>query len=121
RVLQDQTLLLTADGSDVPAGTLVEVLDPAGNPVPAGSLDDGRMAIASLSPGEYVLHVGDWSPGLRVVYQLRFSLLAVPENPPPLTTGPASLLRLRLVVDAPPGATAGPPQVVLPGLPVAGT
>jgi hypothetical protein len=56
----------------------------------------------SLDPGTYVIGV-DWSGSGApdVSYQLQITMLGVPETAPSLTTGPAPLLSVRLVTDAP--------------------
>jgi hypothetical protein len=88
------------------------LLDSAGAPIP-GSPDDANLRV-ELQPGTYIIMV-TWDPDAvpNAVYELRIELGFSPENPTPLTHGPAPAFRLHLLTSTPP-ATPSTPIVRLP-------
>jgi hypothetical protein len=97
QVLQSRVYYFNLSGT-LPAGTRLTLFDGAGNVVPAAVIQGGRTLKAVLNAGTYVLQVGSWTPGQSgtVAYQVWMTLGGVQENPTPLTTGPAPVLRIRL-------------------------
>ncbi len=95
---QDYGFVLNLNGDELPAGVLVTLMDPEGNAVPFGRSDSGRAVTSSLGAGEYVIQLSGWqaSDASALSYELRMALLAVNENPPPLSVGAAPALQLRL-------------------------
>jgi hypothetical protein len=68
----------------------------------------------TLAAGKYVVKVGDWTTAKapNVTYKLFIGLANSPDNPPPLTIGPAPAIRVRL-------AEAPATPVILPSSPPA--
>jgi hypothetical protein len=89
--------------------------DAASNPNSATLLATGTALQIELDPGTYVLSVSEWTPDVAgtVTYQLSIGIGESSDNPPPLTTGAAPALQLRLVSSAPPSLPP-PPQVLVP-------
>jgi hypothetical protein len=119
-VLQSQDYLITLpSGTGLLAGTAPNVWC---NGVPVPTLPQGPGAtFAQLDPGTYVVGVS-WDPNssVPVSYQLQIVLLGSPEVGVALTTGPAPVLSVRLVSDAP--APPGPAPVSgVGGLPPVGS
>jgi hypothetical protein len=111
--------LVAPDGSALPAGTVPEVYDAAGNPVLLLPQGGSGVVIGTLDAGTYTVRVAGWSPDEAgaVRYQLRITLVGAPEAPVPLVVGPAPAFRIRLVTAAPPagpGAPVAPPLLALP-------
>jgi hypothetical protein len=130
-LLQESGLVLSLGGPGVDVAGRPVLLDADGNPLypaidPNGP---GRQTVNLILPaGTYVVEVGGWSPATaaKAVYTLCIVQDSLPENPTPLTTGPAPAVRLRLdtVVQSAliPNAalsTGGTPQLSLtsPGTP----
>jgi hypothetical protein len=109
-VLQARTYLFYLGGSGLPAGVRLTLTDAAGGQVAAKAQADGVSLQAFLQPGAYVVRVSGWDPtsAARVAYSLRVVLGGSPENPQPLTLGPAPVLRLSLAPSAPAGPAATP-------------
>jgi hypothetical protein len=115
--------LVAPAGSALPAGTLPEIYDAAGNLV-ATLQQGGTSAVGACLPaGTYRVRIAGWSPGVAagVVYQLQISMVVAPEAPVPLVVGPAPAFRIRLVTAAPgvPEAPSAPP-LALPAPPGGG-
>jgi hypothetical protein len=72
---------------------------------------------AFLDPGTYVIEVGSWTPDQsgQVAYQLWSTLEGAGENPTPLTSGPAPVLRMRLADVSTPGILPPTSIPVVPG------
>jgi hypothetical protein len=124
-VLQSQDYLITLPSSTgLPAGTTPAIW--CSNGAPVSTLPQGPGAIfVQLDPGTYVVGVS-WDPNssAAVNYQLQIDLLGSAETAVALTTGPAPVLSVRLVSDAPaaPGPTSEPVPVLRVGdLPPVGT
>lgn len=110
KFLQDQTYFFFVTG---PAGLQLTLIADGGNVVPISAQGtDGHLAL--ITAGTYTLTVTGWSSAQarETDYELRITLGGNRENPPPLTNGPAPLLRSRLSL-APP-AESLPPQINLP-------
>lgn len=90
------------------------VVTPASGAPPVVTLWDGEVQLATLDagegavfahllPGTYTLRIDRSALGASAEgYQVDLSMLGSPEPAPPLTSGPAPVLRLRLAADAPP-------------------
>jgi methionine-rich copper-binding protein CopC len=88
-------------GAALPGSVAVLVTDQYGVPVPTSTnFANGAVIIVTnrLEPGTYFVQVGFWNSAeaTGVSYQLGLARATLPENPPPLTTGPAPALGLRL-------------------------
>jgi hypothetical protein len=108
-LLSDPTLELT-------------ILYPDGTPVHPLPQGNGTGWPLQLQPGIYVMQIGSWTgdQAPNVAYQVQLTMLGSPDNPVPLTSGPVTAVRLRLVGDPAPNTPAAPggsgqstPQVAL--------
>jgi methionine-rich copper-binding protein CopC len=109
QVLQNREYIFTLSGSGLPQGTRPKLFNATGTPIYA--LPQGTNSVrVTLPPGIYEVSVGGWSSAkaAQVKYQLRISLTLSPDNPTPLTTGPAPAIRLRLASDTSTPAFVGP-------------
>lgn len=97
-VLQHQHYVFVLNGDALPDGVQVGLTDTSGNTIPSGRSDNGRIVTASLPAGAYVARINGWSSAdaAGLLYELRMALIAVNDNPPPLTTGAAPALQFRL-------------------------
>ena len=97
-VLQHQDYVFILNGDALPDGVQLTLSDTDGSAVPSGRSDNGRIVTASLPAGTYVARISGWSSAdaAGLLYELRMALIAVYDNPPPLTTGAAPALQLRL-------------------------
>ncbi len=104
QVLQGRPYSFDLSGS-LPAGVSLALFDASGNRVRASVLHFGHILKAVLAPGSYVIEVGAWTPDESgsVAYQLAFVLGGSGDNPTPLTSGPAPLVRIRLADLTSPG------------------
>jgi hypothetical protein len=95
QVLQGREYVMTLSGTGLPANALPS-LTAAGHPITGVPQGKGGIKY-TLDPGTYVVHVGGWSSAkaATVTYTLRFGLTGAPENPPPLTIGPAPAIRVQ--------------------------
>jgi hypothetical protein len=116
QVVQNHTYSVTLSGTNLPGGVQVAVADTEGNPVPYYTPDDRALVVPQLQPGTYLVRVDGWPAGraAEVIYELRLELLAVGDNAPALTVGPAPALRLSLVSNNPAANPPAPPQVAVP-------
>jgi hypothetical protein len=107
QVLQGREYVMTLAGSGLPAGALPALTDASGHTIRGVAQGRGGVKF-TLGPGTYVVRVGGWSSAkaASVQYQLRLGLTGAPENPPPLTIGPAPAIRVQYAGSAP---TGGPP------------
>jgi hypothetical protein len=112
QVLQDQDYLFLLSGSDLTSDVQVVLLDAAGNVVPTSLQADGVSLLATLHAGSYVLSLVGLppDPNATLEYQLSIALAGAADQAPPLTSGPAPALRVRLVGSAPSDAST-PPRV----------
>lgn len=112
-VLQNQSYGLQLSGNALPSTASLQLFDAAGNLVDIISPDGGRTLNAQLCPGKYFLQVGGWPRSFagELDYTLKFNLLGIADNAPPLRAGPAPAVGLQFVGYAPlPGnGTATPP------------
>ena len=92
-------------------------LDDANGNVIGTAVGPSGSRLAILTAGTYTVTVSGWTPATApsTAYQLRIVLGGAGENPPPLTTGAAPAVRLRLAQTSP--VTPTPPVVVLPPTP----
>jgi Bacterial pre-peptidase C-terminal domain/Bacterial Ig-like domain len=120
QVLQNQVYTFVVRDASLSGKLRLVLLDTAGQLVATQRQADGTSFLATLKAGTYVLHVSGWEPAEAegLAYQITVRLAQTLDNPPPLTVGPAPVLRLRLVSDAPPVASA-PTPVPTPPAPVA--
>jgi hypothetical protein len=112
-VLQGRQYSFTLNGS---SNVRFWILDANGNPVSTVRyLLRGRLALPNLDPGTYlVLITGSRSSLTQLIspfpvttaYQLRISLSTSPENPTPLTVGPAPVMHIRLASNPSSGSTS---------------
>jgi hypothetical protein len=128
-VLQHQNYIFVLKGDDLPAGVRLTLLDSQGNPVPASTRESGDDLRTQLDPGIYVIGIvsessdsasfslgesGGEEGAREAAYQLSLALGGAGDNAPPLTSGPAPAIQLRLA-NAPLPETPPPvPRVVLP-------
>ena len=112
QVLQDQSYFFFLSGV---SGLALTLRDQDGDVISTTAQNGGQFAI--LTAGTYTVTVSGWTPATApsTAYQLRIVLGGLGENPPPLTTGAAPAIRLRLAQTAPVAPT--PPVVVLPPTP----
>jgi hypothetical protein len=127
-LLEDTTVALTLCGPDRTVAGRPVLLDANGHPLyPAVDPHHptSHTVTLLLHAGTYTVMVGSWPPtgAAQAVYSLRIASVSVPENPTPLTSGPAPAYRLRLDTLAPPAdSTSSPgvsstiPQITLPSL-----
>src|SRR5262249_52273128 len=97
-VLQSQDYYISlTNTTGLAADVLPEVFDGEGNPVEVLPQGDGTIQVG-LAPGTYVLRMQGWSEdeAANVSYLATITMLGAPEQPTPLTTGPAPALRIRL-------------------------
>ena len=97
-VLQHQVYIFILNGDALPNGVHVALTDISGNEIPFSRSDNGRIVTASLPAGAYMARISGWSSAdaAELMYELRIALIAVNDNPPPLTRGAAPALQLRL-------------------------
>ncbi len=112
-VLQAQQYQLTLCGNHLPAHGALALLDAAGHSVGVVSQHGSATVMqALLQPGSYRVVVQGWTTAQAnaVSYQLTLKLLGPPDNPVPLTSGPAPAIRLRLneTIIAPPAPPTDP-------------
>jgi hypothetical protein len=117
QVLQAQNYFFLLGDGNLPQGVRLTLTDVRGKAVVTRRQADGVSLLAFLQPGTYLVRVGSWTaaqaPGIG--YTLRIVLGASPENPPPLTLGPAPVLSLRVAGSPPPPApTPAPTPTVGP-------
>jgi hypothetical protein len=124
-VLQTLVYSFTLSDGTVPGRPVL--LDDFGNALTSNPLPTdptNPTLTVYLEPGTYVIQV-EWDAAAtpNSVYELHISLGADPENPTPLTQGPAPAFRLQLVTNAPPSPTPtslqlppAPPPSVVPAL-----
>jgi hypothetical protein len=110
QVLQSQNYLFLLGGAGRPAGAQLALTDASGATVATTVQADGVSLRAFLNPGTYGVQVSGWDPAAGA-YSLRVVLGGSPENPQPLTVGPAPILRLRL---APPDTPVAAPPASSP-------
>jgi hypothetical protein len=112
-VLDDASVTVSLGGTDLNVPGRPVLLDGQGNPMyPAVDPHNptSHAETLLLHPGTYVLEVSGWMPrtAAQAVYTLRIVRAGFPENPTPLTTGPAPAYRLRFDSLAPPTAPIAP-------------
>ena len=113
-VLEDQAYFLVLTGSDLPPDLQMSVFDDSGTEVATTSAANGASLGLLLNQGTYKVELRGWSPAqaLTLAYELKFDLGGSPENPQPLTLGPAPALRLLFTQNSPAADTisfpAGP-------------
>jgi hypothetical protein len=110
QVLQGREYVLTLSGTNLPAGALPSLFDASGHAI--SGVPQGKGGIKyTLNAGTYVVLVGGWTSAkaASVTYTLRLGLTGAPENPPPLTAGPAPAIRLQFADAAPPAVSTGVP------------
>jgi hypothetical protein len=125
-LLEDTTVALSLCGPDLTVAGRPVLLDTNDHPLyPAvdSHHPTSHEVTLLLHAGTYTVMVGSWPPSgaAQAVYTLRFASVSVPENPTPLTSGPAPAYRLRLDTLAPPvdstslpGPSGTIPQITLP-------
>jgi hypothetical protein len=77
---------------------LLTLTDASGAKVASKSAKNGTSLSVFLHQGTYVIQVSGWLPAAAagLAYHLKITLGGSPENPQPLTLGPAPALRLQL-------------------------
>ncbi len=100
-LLQDTTLALSLGGTGLNVAGRPVLLDAHGNPLyPAVDPTDptAQSVLVLLHAGTYTVMVGTWPSGAAgsVVYTFSIHSVGLPENPTPLTSGPAPAYRLLL-------------------------
>jgi hypothetical protein len=108
QVLQGREYVMTLSGTGLPAGALPSLTDAAGRAISGVAQGKGGIKY-TLNAGTYVVRVGGWASAkaASVKYQLRIGLTGAPENPPPLTIGPAPAIRVQFAEGTPPAVTTG--------------
>src|SRR5262249_26447690 len=94
------------------AGKLhLAVLDVGGVVVRGLLQPDGVSQTVMLRPGTYFLRITGWQPGeaADLSYRIQVQLNQVPDNPLPLTLGPAPVQLIRLAPDQGPDVAPPPP------------
>jgi methionine-rich copper-binding protein CopC len=109
-----QWFTFSLQGTGLPAGTQLTLLDADGHPVPLTSLPRGKGLRGLLGAGTYLISVTGWTPAQAagVGYHLLISSPSQAGDPPPLVAGPSPALAIRLVGDPPPSADATPNTVL---------
>jgi methionine-rich copper-binding protein CopC len=98
QVFQEQHYAFSVEGT-LPAGTSVWLNSGSGHKLFFGFAAMSRTStVAVLKPGVYTVHVGHWAAGdsAGVSYRLTLKLVGEYDFPPPLVSGPAPALQLRL-------------------------
>jgi hypothetical protein len=108
QVLQSQNYLFLLGGASRSAGVQLTLTDASGAAVVTNVQADGVSLRAFLNPGTYGVQVSGWDPAAGA-YSLRVVLGGSPENPQPLTVGPAPILRFRLAPAPPDTPVTTPP------------
>lgn len=112
-VLQSQAYLFNLTGAGVGLGAQLQLFDSEGNLVSMSSLNGGTSLLGQLAPGLYTIHVGNWLAGDAplVGYEIELKMLGAADNAPPLLSGPAPAVGLRLATVSLPAA---PPPTLPP-------
>ncbi|MDB5387849.1 MAG: hypothetical protein JWM11_3495 [Planctomycetaceae bacterium] len=99
QLLQDQSYRFSLSSGHLPAGVGIQVLDTLGNVLAASTSESLGRLQSILSAGSYVLRVGNWpaSQSHALAYHVDIKAIFVHDNPPPLFSGPAPAVGLRLV------------------------
>lgn len=100
-ILQQQDYFIYLSGRSLPSGVALTLFKSSGEPVPALGLHDGHSLSLTLQPGSYVLHVGEWSSSQarNLSYQIDLYLTGSSDDSPPLFSGPAPAVGIRLVTN----------------------
>lgn len=108
-VLKTGRYTLTLSGQGLPAGVRFQILDQLGNVVDSATSDDGSRAIVFLKAGSYVLHVEGWPANSARALNYRIAIKSPfqHDDPPPLFSGPAAAVGLRLVTAMGPVGSGG--------------
>lgn len=118
QILQNQTYVLSVTGTNLDPFAPLSLLDNNDQPIFGAPAGDGQTFIFLLTPGTYQVIINNTA--LDSVdsggYQLSLVLLGASENAPPLLSGPAPAVRIRLVTSSPPSDGEVPP-IILPDPP----
>ncbi|MES2789074.1 MAG: Ig-like domain-containing protein [Planctomycetota bacterium] len=109
-VLKSGRYYVSLSGNKLPAGTGFDVLDLQGNVVGSATIEDGGIALLALKAGTYVLRVQGWSASAarNANYRVAITSLSNNDDPPPLFSGPAPAIGIRLATAVDPGFPGGP-------------
>jgi hypothetical protein len=109
QVLQSSKYTLFTFGTHLPAGLKLQILDASGKVVIDSVAANLHPTFAILKAGSYTLHIGNWSgsQSRTMAYRIELSLGLIPDNPPPLYSGPAPAVGIRLVSAADSGFGSG--------------
>lgn len=115
-LLQEQSYVFSLAGNGLPAGVQLQLYDARQNPIDAVSPDGGQTLLAELAAGDYVVRIGDWSAGAAgsIAYTVKVNLIGQPDNAPPLFSGPAPAVSIRLASAVDPAAAPVPMPVPAP-------
>lgn len=101
-VIQEQSYSFSLSGDHLPHNTSLSLFDHAGNVVSTTSGDGNIILTTQLAVGDYVLKVGDWggAAAKSVSYQVEAFMQGNSDNAPPLWSGPAPAVGIRLAAPA---------------------
>jgi hypothetical protein len=103
-------------GENLPDTVTIKLTDSTGQTVPIGSIG-GALLFGEITPGTYLLIVNGWNmtQAPDISYQISFDLVSTNDNAPPLVSGPAAAVAIRLSSAAEPTSpTTAPPSVTPP-------
>ncbi len=114
-VVHHQNFAFLLSGT-LPSGVALTLFDANGNTIPAAVSNNGRTLLVQLNAGVYDIKVGNWLTGdaPTVTYSLLIQILGLNDNPPPLLSGPAPGVGLRLASAVVPPPQPSPPPFVPP-------
>jgi hypothetical protein len=109
QILQNSQYALFTFGTHLPAGLRLQILNSSGIVVIDSVASDSHFIPAVLSAGTYTLRIGNWSgtQSHSLAYRIELNLGLIPDNPPPLYSGPAPAVGIRLVTAADSGIGSG--------------
>jgi len=115
QILLDGTYSFTLSGDNLPDNVTLTLTDPTGQSVPIISIG-GTLLFGDLAPGAYLLMVSGWNQGQAadISYQLSLDLVSTNDNAPPLVSGPAPAIAIRLSSAAAPTSPTPPPTLTPP-------
>ena len=112
QILLDGTYSFTLSGDNLPDNVTLTLTGPTGQSVPIISIG-GTLLFGDLSAGTYLLIVSGWNQGqaAAITYQVSLDLVSTNDNAPPLVSGPAPAIAMRLSSALAPTPPTPPPSV----------
>src|SRR5439155_15865913 len=111
-VLQSRDYFFSVTDTGLGGNLDLTLFDASGKSITLIPQGGGLYVPVTLEAGVYTVRVGDWSsPAPGSSYEVRIYMATSPENPTPLTLGPAPVLTIRFI-NAPP--SPGSPSPLTP-------